>query len=203
MSGIWYCRSCGYEVSKGGRCHNCHEGLIETDLTELAEGEVDDEVGYRLDEWEDEPAAPSSKPWSRRASATASKDDELVIGADDEASVDAIAPRSRAAPSTTRVAKGSTTRRRSPPWRPCTTPPPGCESIRRTCTPTGIWPRLCRGVRGGAALRRRSRDLGRGRPGHSPVARRPRRRRGARGDIARQAAILCRLLEPIAAPRGG
>ena len=35
MSGIWYCRSCGYEVDKGGRCHNCHQPLIETELTEL------------------------------------------------------------------------------------------------------------------------------------------------------------------------
>ena len=53
MSTVWYCATCGYEVDRGGRCHNCKEPLAESPLAELAEGEVDDEVGYRLTDWDD------------------------------------------------------------------------------------------------------------------------------------------------------
>src|SRR5437660_3893534 len=55
MDRMWYCRTCGYEVSSGGRCHSCGERLIESDLAELRAGEADDEVGYRLTEWDDDP----------------------------------------------------------------------------------------------------------------------------------------------------
>ncbi|HEY2300717.1 MAG TPA: hypothetical protein VGH66_02430 [Acidimicrobiales bacterium] len=93
MSAIWYCRSCGYEVDKGGRCHNCHQALVESDLTELAEGEVDDEVGYRLDDWTDDGRGALIEALVGDGIRHRFEGDELVVGADDEAAVDAIAAR--------------------------------------------------------------------------------------------------------------
>jgi hypothetical protein len=98
MSGIWYCRSCGYEVDKGGRCHNCHQSLLETNLTELEEGEVDDEVGYRLDDWDDEGRGALIEALVDEGIRHRFEGDELVVGSDDEAAVDAIAARVAGAP---------------------------------------------------------------------------------------------------------
>jgi hypothetical protein len=90
MTRIWYCPTCGYEVDRGGRCHNCREPLVATDLTELAEGEVDDEVGYRLDDWEDEVRGALIESLVDHEIRHRFEGDELVVSADDEAKVDAI-----------------------------------------------------------------------------------------------------------------
>ena len=50
---VWYCDNCGYEVNSRGRCHSCGERLVASSLPELESGPDDDEVGYRLDLWDD------------------------------------------------------------------------------------------------------------------------------------------------------
>ena len=67
MSRVWYCAVCGYEVDRGGRCHNCKEALIESPLAELAEGDSDDdEVGYRLNDWDDSQRGRADRGVDRR-----------------------------------------------------------------------------------------------------------------------------------------
>ena len=51
---VWFCARCGYEVNSRGRCHSCSERLVPSPLPELESGPEDDEVGYRLDLWDDE-----------------------------------------------------------------------------------------------------------------------------------------------------
>jgi len=88
MSKIWYCPSCGYEVESRGRCHSCGGKLVASRLAQLETGEEDDEVGYRLGDWED---------WERGRLIGALndleilhrfEDDDLVVAAEDEARVD-------------------------------------------------------------------------------------------------------------------
>ena len=88
MSRVWYCATCGYEVDRGGRCHNCHMPLVQSPLAELAEGEVDDEVGYRLDEWDDEARVELIEALIDAEVRHRFEADELVVAAEDEADVD-------------------------------------------------------------------------------------------------------------------
>ncbi|HEX3539279.1 MAG TPA: hypothetical protein VHT75_02440 [Acidimicrobiales bacterium] len=91
---IWYCPTCGYEVrGRGGRCHNCREPLIESPLPELAEGEVDDEVGYNLDEWEDAARGELIGGLIDGNFRHRFEGDELVIAAEDEDDVDNLIAR--------------------------------------------------------------------------------------------------------------
>ncbi|HSS11376.1 MAG TPA: hypothetical protein VLL25_15930 [Acidimicrobiales bacterium] len=90
MSRIWYCAHCGYEVDRGGRCHNCKEPLISSPLDELAEGEVDDEVGYRLGDWDDLTRGGLIESLVDNGIRHRFEGDELVVGAGDEHAVDRL-----------------------------------------------------------------------------------------------------------------
>jgi hypothetical protein len=88
MSKVWYCTNCGYEVTSRGRCHACGEKLVASKLAALSPLGEDDEVGYRIGDWED---------WERGRLIVALneleilhrfEDDELVVAAEDEARVD-------------------------------------------------------------------------------------------------------------------
>jgi hypothetical protein len=205
MSGIWYCRTCGYEVSKGGRCHNCHQSLLETNLTELAEGEVDDEVGYRLDDWDDEGRGALIEALVDEGIRHRFEGDELVVGADDETAVDAIAARIAGAP-----ADGETGG-------------VGVNDEAAIAAVEALYDASAR-LRLDPTDMHADGDLAEASaavfavehlygvdPGTwAAVGRVTRRLLGALGadealedDIAAQAAILCRLLEPIAAPQEG
>jgi hypothetical protein len=50
--GMWWCGNCGYEIPNRGRCRDCGGRLLPSPLPELEPGE--DEVRYRLREWDDE-----------------------------------------------------------------------------------------------------------------------------------------------------
>jgi hypothetical protein len=90
VSRIWYCVRCGYEVDRGGRCHNCKEPLISSPLEELAEGEVDDEVGYRLGDWDDPTRGELIRMLVHHGIRHRFEGDELVVGADNEDAVDTL-----------------------------------------------------------------------------------------------------------------
>jgi hypothetical protein len=90
MSGLWYCPSCGYEIERGGRCHNCKQPLVDTGMDELAAGQSDDEVGYRLDEWEDAARGQLIAALVDRRIRHRFEGDELVVGGEDEAVVDEV-----------------------------------------------------------------------------------------------------------------
>jgi hypothetical protein len=90
LSRVWYCRTCGYEVNSGGRCHSCGERLIESALSELREGEAIDEVGYRLNAWEDEQRGQLIEALNEVGIRHRFEVDELVVDSSDEAAVDAI-----------------------------------------------------------------------------------------------------------------
>ncbi|HUJ64655.1 MAG TPA: hypothetical protein VLX59_03890 [Acidimicrobiales bacterium] len=88
MSKVWYCTNCGYEVKSRGRCHACGEKLVASNLPALTRLDEDDEVGYRIGDWED---------WERGRLIVALnefeilhrfEDDELVVAAEDEETVD-------------------------------------------------------------------------------------------------------------------
>jgi hypothetical protein len=87
---MWYCRTCGYEVSSGGRCHSCGERLVESSLVELREGEATDEVGYRLNGWDDGQRGQLIEALNRASVRHRFEQDELVVDVADEASVDGI-----------------------------------------------------------------------------------------------------------------
>jgi hypothetical protein len=90
MSRVWFCTTCGYEVNRGGRCHNCRQPLTQSDLDQLAEGEVDEEVGYRLDDWEDEARGQLIEALEDRRIRHRFEGDELVVNAEDEPVVDEV-----------------------------------------------------------------------------------------------------------------
>ncbi len=93
-TGIWYCPTDGYEVrGRGGRCHRCKELLIESPLVELAEGETDDEVGYNLDEWEDEARGELIAALIDNGYRHRFEGDELVVASEDEDDVDNLIAR--------------------------------------------------------------------------------------------------------------
>jgi hypothetical protein len=204
MSGIWYCRSCGYEVDKGGRCHNCHQSLIETDLTELAEGEVDDEVGYRLDDWEDDGRGALIEALVDEGIRHRFEGDELVIGSDDEATVDAIVARVTGG-SLDDEAEGGVDDEAAVA---------AVEALHDASARLRLDPTDMHAdgdlAEAAAALFAVDRLYGVDPGTWAAVGRVTRRLLGALGadealeaDIATQAAILCRLLEPIAAPQEG
>jgi hypothetical protein len=90
VSPVWYCAVCGYEVDRGGRCHNCREALVESPLPELADDNPDDEVGYRLTDWDDGQRGELIEALIDGEVMHRFEGDELVVTADDEAAVDAL-----------------------------------------------------------------------------------------------------------------
>jgi hypothetical protein len=93
-TGIWYCPTDGYEVrGRGGRCHRCKELLVESPLAELAEGETEDEVGYNLDEWEDEARGELIAALIENGYRHRFEGDELVVASEDEDDVDNLIAR--------------------------------------------------------------------------------------------------------------
>jgi hypothetical protein len=90
MAQVWYCTHCGYEVNRGGKCHNCKDPLTASPLNELAEGEVDDELGYRLNDWEDEDRGQLIEALVETGIRHRFEGDELVVSAQDEVQVDRL-----------------------------------------------------------------------------------------------------------------
>jgi hypothetical protein len=94
---VWYCANCGYEVTARGRCHSCGERLIASPVPELESGPDDDEVGYRLDQWDDMTRSHLIQGLIAAGILHRFEEEELVILAEDEAQVDAIVARSTGA----------------------------------------------------------------------------------------------------------
>ncbi len=90
---VWYCANCGYEVTSRGRCHSCGERLVASSLPELESGPDDDEVGYRLDLWDDPTRARLIEALIGAGVQHRFEDEELVILAVDEAEVDQLVAR--------------------------------------------------------------------------------------------------------------
>jgi hypothetical protein len=88
MSRVWYCVNCGYEVGSRGRCHSCGERLTSSELPELAAGAEEDEVGYRLDDWDDAGRGQLIEELNRSEILHRFEEDELIVAAEDEARVD-------------------------------------------------------------------------------------------------------------------
>src|ERR1700730_4622525 len=93
MGRIWYCANCGYEVDRGGRCHSCKELLLESPLEELMDGEAEDEVGYRLADWDDAQRGDLIDALIDSGVRHRFEADELVVDADDESAADEIVAR--------------------------------------------------------------------------------------------------------------
>jgi len=87
---VWYCENCGYEVNSRGRCHSCGARLIASGLPELESGPDDDEVGYRLDMWDDRTRARLIESLILAGVLHRFEEEELVILAVDEAQVDRL-----------------------------------------------------------------------------------------------------------------
>ncbi len=87
---VWYCPRCGYEVNSQGRCHSCGERLLSSPLPELDSGPEDEEVGYRLDQWDDETRGRLIQVLISAGVRHRFEEEELVILAVDEAGVDKI-----------------------------------------------------------------------------------------------------------------
>lgn len=90
---VWYCANCGYEVTTRGRCYSCGARLIASPLPELESGPEDDEVGYRLEQWDDATRAGLIRELVRVGIAHRFEDDELVVLSMDEPEVDKIVAR--------------------------------------------------------------------------------------------------------------
>lgn len=90
---IWYCLQCGYEVSARGRCHSCGERLLASPLPELDSGPEDDEVGYRIDEWDDQTRSYLIQSLIKAGISHRFEEEELVVLAPDEAEVDKLVAR--------------------------------------------------------------------------------------------------------------
>jgi hypothetical protein len=90
---VWYCANCGYEVNSRGRCHNCGERLVASALPELESGPDDDEVGYRLDMWDDPTRARLIEALINAGVHHRFEEEELVVLAVDEAEVDQLVAR--------------------------------------------------------------------------------------------------------------
>ncbi len=90
MSGskIWYCVNCGYETDRRGRCHRCRTRLDASPLPELEAGDDEDEVGYRVEEWEDADRGRLIVALIRANVEHRFEDDELVVDAENEERVD-------------------------------------------------------------------------------------------------------------------
>lgn len=90
MSKVWYCPNCGYEVSSRGRCHRCKQRLVASPLGELPAGQEDDEVGYRLNDWPDRTRGMLIEELIDDGIAHRFEEDELVVAAGDEETVDGL-----------------------------------------------------------------------------------------------------------------
>lgn len=90
---VWYCPFCGYEVNARGRCHSCGERLIASPLAELESGPDDDEVGYRLDQWDDATRGRLIQLLISGRVSHRFEDEELVVLANDESRVDRLVSR--------------------------------------------------------------------------------------------------------------
>ncbi|HTW10821.1 MAG TPA: hypothetical protein VME46_25200 [Acidimicrobiales bacterium] len=90
---VWYCANCGYEVTSRGRCHSCGERLIASPLPELESGPDDDEVGYRLDQWDDLTRSQLIRSLITAGIEHRFEEEELVVLAEDEPAVDGIVAR--------------------------------------------------------------------------------------------------------------
>ncbi|HWG73258.1 MAG TPA: hypothetical protein VG184_04285 [Acidimicrobiales bacterium] len=90
MSGkkVWFCAGCGYEVTSRGRCFRCRERLVASPLAELPVGAEDDEVGYRLGDWEPAGRGRLIVALIRANVEHRFDDEELIVAADDEARTD-------------------------------------------------------------------------------------------------------------------
>ena len=88
MTRIWYCTNCGYEVTSRGRCHACRERLTASALPQLEGGTEDDEVGYRLESWNDGDRARLIQELNDLEILHRFEGDELVVPAEDEERVD-------------------------------------------------------------------------------------------------------------------
>ena len=99
---VWYCANCGYEVTSRGRCHSCGERLVASSLPELESGPDDDEVGYRLDMWDDPTRARLIEALINAGVSHRFEEEELVILAVDEAEVDQLVARVTGAVADTR-----------------------------------------------------------------------------------------------------
>lgn len=95
---IWYCSTCGYETAGGGRCHQCRQRLVRSPLAELEPGSDEDEVGYRLDAWEDEGRGELIVALVEEGIPHRFENDELVVAAEDEARVDDLVAEVAAGP---------------------------------------------------------------------------------------------------------
>jgi hypothetical protein len=90
---VWYCPFCGYEVNARGRCHSCGERLVASPLGELESGPEDDEVGYRLDQWDDATRGRMIQLLISASVPHRFEDEELVVLAEDEDRVDRLVAR--------------------------------------------------------------------------------------------------------------
>jgi hypothetical protein len=95
---VWYCARCGYEVNARGRCFSCGERLIASPLPELESGPEDDEVGYRLDQWDDQTRVKLIRSLISAGVPHRFEEEELVILAVDEAEVDRLVARAGGGP---------------------------------------------------------------------------------------------------------
>src|SRR5579884_94834 len=100
MTQVWYCVNCGYEVETGGRCHRCGDGLLASPLSPLAPGELteDDEVGYRLRDWDDGQRGRLLDGLVDRSIRHRFDGDEIVVGSTDENDVDQLVHEISASP---------------------------------------------------------------------------------------------------------
>ncbi len=202
MTSIWYCTQCGYEVDRGGKCHNCKEPLVPSPLDELSEGEVD-EVGYRLGDWDDAARGQLIHQLVESSIRHRFEGDELVVAEDDEPEVDQLMAKSSGTPSGDPAEETT-----EPELDPATvTAIEGLyDAARRLRTdPTDMvadsdLAESAAGVFGLDDLYGADRDT------WSAVGRVTRRLLGAlgseealEGEIGAQAAILCRLLDPVIA----
>ncbi len=85
---VWYCVNCGYEVGNRGRCFRCRERLAPSPLPELEPAGEDDEVGYRLGDWDERGRGRLIVALIRANVEHRFEEEELVVSADDEARVD-------------------------------------------------------------------------------------------------------------------
>jgi hypothetical protein len=85
---VWYCANCGYEVHSRGRCHACRSKLTASALPELETGPDDDEVGYRLEGWDDTDRGRLIVRLNDMGLEHRFEEDELIVHAADEARVD-------------------------------------------------------------------------------------------------------------------
>ena len=94
---VWYCAFCGYEVNSRGRCHSCGERLVASPIPELESGPDDDEVGYRLEQWDDTTRGRLIQLLVSAGVPHRFEEEELVVLAADEARVDRLVARASGA----------------------------------------------------------------------------------------------------------